>query len=366
MSLLATAHSFGIAACGLLLSLTVACAQSESSANTSDGGSSGITGIGAQGSAVSGGNGSLGGAAGALASGGVSAAGYAGADAIASGSAGVSGAPAGFELGVLTFNIRYGTADDGDDAWDLRKHMVFEVLRTQAADSLGLQEALNGQLREIDVAVSEYARVGVGRNDGKLAGEFSPILYKLKRLEVLTSGTFWLSETPEVPGSKSWGASHPRICTWAHLREKITGRAYFHYNVHFDHQSETAKTESAKLLMQRVAQRSPSTDPVIVTSDLNANETSPAFQYLLGAAAIGDVKNPVPLRDSFRELHPDAEQVGTAHGFSGRVDGAKIDYVFISSGVTALAAEIIRTNENGRYPSDHFPVSATLSIAASK
>lgn len=261
-------------------------------------------------------------------------------------------------LDVMTFNIRYGTAEDGPDAWPLRRGLVMEVIQTHRPHVLGVQEALRFQLDDIHRAIGGYGEVGVGRDDGQEAGEYSAILYDTERLEVDDQGTFWLSDTPEVPGSVSWGNRITRIASWAHFRDLIDGDAFYLYNTHWDHRSQPSRDSSAVLLLRRIADRS-AADPVIVTGDFNAGETNSAFRTLLK----GDTNAPgaPDLLDTFREIHPNATNVGTHNGFVyGDDDGDKIDAVLISSDWDVLGASIVRTARDGRYPSDHYPVTARI------
>jgi endonuclease/exonuclease/phosphatase family metal-dependent hydrolase len=260
-------------------------------------------------------------------------------------------------LNVMTFNIRYGTANDGDNDWSLRREAVFEVIEAFRVDVLGVQEALNSQLAEISAALPGYRRIGVGRDDGAEAGEYSAILVDSSRFEVLDEGTFWFSDTPDVPGSTSWGNEIPRICTFAHLRDGPANRTFWVFNVHWDHVSQPSRERAAELLMATIGERAAG-EPVLITGDFNAGEDNPAFRYLLdseGALALG-------MFDTFRDVHPDATDVGTFNGFEGNTDGDKIDAILASSGWAVLAADIIRTRRQGRYPSDHFPVIATLAL----
>ncbi len=258
---------------------------------------------------------------------------------------------------VLSFNIRYGTARDGRNAWPLRRELVFDVLRRERWDFVGLQEALRFQLDEIHRAVDGFGEIGVGRDDGKQRGEYSAILYRQDRWFAQHSGTFWLSETPDVPGSKSWGNGIPRIVTWGRFVERKTRRAVWVFNTHFDHQSQPSREKSARALAASIARKTEG-EPVIVTGDFNAGEDNPAMRYLLSP----DSGSPVHLRDTFRVLHPKATDVGTFHGFTGRTQGDKIDYVLVDRHFEVLAADIIRFARDGRYPSDHFPVMATVRL----
>jgi endonuclease/exonuclease/phosphatase family metal-dependent hydrolase len=271
------------------------------------------------------------------------------------------------ELSVLTFNIRYNNPADGEDAWPHRKAMAAAVIRDHAPDAVGLQEALHGQIDDLLAALPGYAIVGVGRDDGKQKGEYSAILYRADRLEVLDSGTFWLSETPEVPGSKSWATACTRVCTWARFQDRAEGgRTFYHFNTHMDHQSQDARLNGAKLILQRIRARA-TRDPVVITGDFNAGEDNPAVRLFTAPGALTGENTPAPFIDTFRAVHPDERNAGTFHAFQG-APGAKgstrnkIDYILVSPGITARSAAIDTTSVKGRYPSDHFPVAATVAL----
>lgn len=265
-------------------------------------------------------------------------------------------------LTLMSFNIRYGTADDGENSWAARREMLFDVIREQDADVVGLQEALAFQIDEIVAAVPAYAVVGVGRDDGRRAGEHAAILFRTDRLRVADAGTFWFSDTPEVPRSKSWGNNYTRICTWARFVDR-DGRGFWVYNVHLDHESQPSRLRSTALLRDRILARSPD-DPVIVTGDFNVGEDNPAMHTLLGGPS-DDSRGGSPLLvDSFRVLHPKAPSAGTYNGFKyGTVDGDKIDHVLVPPGSEVIRAEILRASRDSRYPSDHFPVVARVRLA---
>ncbi|MCH8316175.1 MAG: endonuclease/exonuclease/phosphatase family protein [Planctomycetes bacterium] len=268
---------------------------------------------------------------------------------------------------VMSFNIRFGTAKDGENAWPHRREMVFDVVRNHRPDIVGMQEVLNGQRAALLRALPEYESIGKGRFDGALRGEFSPIMYRKERFEVLEHGQFWLSDTPDVPGSKSWGNAITRICTWARMRDRETGRVVYFYNTHLDHRSPPSQQRSAEMIAQRIDQHANKTDPVILVGDFNAAEDTSTIRYLKGEVdrAYETTKDPPPspkLRDTFRVLHPDATNVGTFNGFRGESSRAKIDYVLVSDGIEVLRAAIVHDNKDGRYPSDHFPVTATIIV----
>lgn len=263
------------------------------------------------------------------------------------------------EVRVLSFNIRYGTAPDGTNAWPQRAELVFDVIRRERSDFVGLQEALRFQVDAIREAVPGYGEIGVGREDGAEGGEYSAILYRADRWRVVDGDTFWLSDTPDVPGSKSWGNQITRIVTWGRFVEAGTGRALQVFNTHFDHESQPSRMRSAELLAERIAAREPR-DPVIVTGDFNAGEDNPAILYLQGEQP----QAPVRLVDTFRAVHPEAHPAGTFHEFTGRRGGPKIDYVFVEPGTRVTDARILYDHDEGRYPSDHYPVSAEVVLPA--
>jgi endonuclease/exonuclease/phosphatase family metal-dependent hydrolase len=272
----------------------------------------------------------------------------------------------GIEVNVMTFNIRYGSANDGENSWPNRSHMVIDVVSDFAPDVLGLQEALRFQIDELLVGLGDYDEIGVGRDDGREAGEYAAILYRSERFDVHESGTFWFSDTPDVPGSTSWGNNITRICTWAHFIDRTTSRGFYVYNVHLDHESQPSRERSVELLASRILSRSTS-DPVIVTGDFNAGEDNPVLLYLTGkldrafAGASAPLASP-ELRDTYRVVHPDSSAVGTFNSFRGVTTGDKIDAVLVSDEWQVSEATIIRTAVNGRYPSDHFPVVAVVSL----
>jgi endonuclease/exonuclease/phosphatase family metal-dependent hydrolase len=270
------------------------------------------------------------------------------------------------KLGIMSFNVRCGDADDGENRWEKRRGMVFDVIRDYRPDIVGLQEALRFQLDQIRAALPEYGELGVGRKDGKTEGEYSAILYRTDRFNVDESSTFWFSDTPNVPNSKNWGNKMTRICTWARLTDKKTSRSLYFYNLHLDNRSQPSRERSVELLTERIRDRK-FPEPVILTGDFNAGEDNPAILYIKGkctlpAADKSESTNPVSMVDTFRLVHPNATVVGTSGGFEGRRDGKKIDYIFVAPGTRVIRARIVYTHHYGRYPSDHFPITARILI----
>lgn len=262
-------------------------------------------------------------------------------------------------LRVMSFNLRYATAADGDNAWEKRKDVLLETIVAFKPDLLGTQETLALQADFLTEHLKDYKLVGVGRDDGKRKGEFSALLYKTSRFEAVDSGTFWLSETPGVPGSKSWDSSLPRIATWVKLRDHQNGNLEFLYlNTHWDHRGNQARVESGKLIRKWLAEHAAGL-PAIVTGDLNVNDTHAGF---LALTATGD--GPVHLTDSYRQVHPETKpDEASFHNFSGNQAGRRIDFVLITPEWIATEAAIDHTNREGRYPSDHYPVTAVLKRA---
>ncbi|HSR87913.1 MAG TPA: endonuclease/exonuclease/phosphatase family protein, partial [Pontiella sp.] len=242
--------------------------------------------------------------------------------------------------------------------WDLRKAFVCDVIREYAPDVLGVQEACRFQLDEFNNRLPEYGEIGIGRDGGTL-GEYSAILYRKQRFKVDDSGTFWLSDTPEIP-SVYWGNHYRRICTWARFTDKLSARSFYVYNTHLDHRSQLSREESVQLIMKHIKARA-HPDPFILTGDFNAGEDNPAIGYLKGTVELSG-PTPIPVVDSFRVLHPAEQTVGTGNWFQGQMDGPKIDYIFITPDTRVLDAAIVRTTRDGRTPSDHFPVTAQLRL----
>lgn len=251
---------------------------------------------------------------------------------------------------VLSWNVRYGSARDGDDAWPHRREALATAIVAEAPAVLGVQEALHEQLQFLDAKLPHHRRVGEGR-DGGQRGEHAALYVDARHFDVAASGTFWLSPTPDVVGSIGWDAALTRICTWATLRERASERTLTVWNVHFDHRGAEARTRSAELVAQRLRTVP---GPHVVLGDCNAGEGSPPLGALHAAG----------LRDTFRELHADARDVGTFHAFRGGTDGDKIDHVLASKGLVSRRAAILTApGPNGRWPSDHHGVVALLAFA---
>lgn len=257
---------------------------------------------------------------------------------------------------AVTFNIRYGTADDGPNSWDSRKEYVFDLLADYAADIIGLQEALHFQVNEIRAALPQYSVIAVGRDDGRQQGESCPIFYRRDRFLLSDSGTFWFSNTPWIAGSKHWGNTLPRICTWICLTEKKTGKVFYIYNLHLDHQSQLSRQKSVELLARQIARR-PNRVPFIVMGDFNMGLSDPAMAYLLQSSSSWS-----QIADTWQFLHPGQTPPGTYHAFEGTARGPKIDHILIGPGIEIIEVAIDARSFNGHWPSDHFLVMACLNL----
>jgi endonuclease/exonuclease/phosphatase family metal-dependent hydrolase len=261
---------------------------------------------------------------------------------------------------VMSFNIRYGTARDGENHWDRRKAFLAETVKAYGPDLLGTQETLASQRDYLAEQLPGYGVLAAGRDDGKEKGEMAALFWREGRFEKLEGGHFWLSEAPDKPGSKGWDAALPRVATWVRLRDRKAPKAkpVLFINTHFDHRGKKARVESARLLRERVNKLGEGCS-VIVAGDFNAAEGSEPYLALFGKP--GD-KGPA-LVDAYRAAHPKrGKEEGTFSGF--RADargGARIDWVGCSRDWSVKGAGIDRTAKGGRTPSDHFPVTAELS-----
>ena len=262
------------------------------------------------------------------------------------------------DLKVMSFNVRYGTAKDGDNHWDLRKDTVAQTVKAFSPDLMGTQEIMPFQATFLQESLADYVYVGTSRVPADPNQEQCGIFYRRNRFYKLEEGHFWLSTSPDVPGSQGWDAALPRMVTWVKLFDRQNQRTFYFFNTHFDHRGEQARSESGALLAKRIQQLDPQAS-VIVTGDFNCGEGSAAYGHLTSQQ---DSK--LQLRDTFRTFQPNAtEGEGTFNGFKGRDNGARIDWILASPAFEVKDAKIDKSSIDGRFPSDHFPVNATLEFA---
>jgi len=262
---------------------------------------------------------------------------------------------------VMTFNIRYDEPRDKENAWPNRKEMVASMIRFHQADLVGVQEALERQMVDLERLLPDYAWVGVGRDDGKAGGEFSAIMYRKARFSHMESSTFWLSETPGVP-SKGWDADYPRVVTWVKLQDNTTGKLLFHFNTHFDHRGVRAREESARLLLKRINTIAGQV-PVVVTGDFNFNESSIGYQILTGKTLEKELSAKASLRDArYLSQHGHHGPTSTFNEFKALIPEMKIDFVLVKGTVRVLQHGALSDTWNGKFPSDHLPVLAEIVI----
>jgi endonuclease/exonuclease/phosphatase family metal-dependent hydrolase len=253
-------------------------------------------------------------------------------------------------LRVMSFNLRNGNGNDAGDSWPNRRELVVSTIRAFNPDLLGTQETLAFQADYISAECPEYSKIGWPREQNP-NGEQCTIFYRTDRFELMESGQFWLSETPEEKYSKSWDSSLPRVATWTILQDRNDRSSEFVFaNTHFDHRGTKARLESAHLIHQRASELSGAS--VVLTGDFNCREGSEPWQALTASKL---------LRDTRRIRHPEvSEPEGTFNGFKGRADGGRIDWILATDHFGVKESDIDRTNKDGRYPSDHFPVTAVL------
>ncbi|MSU24422.1 MAG: endonuclease/exonuclease/phosphatase family protein [Opitutus sp.] len=268
----------------------------------------------------------------------------------------VVGATAAEPLRVMSFNVRNSDARDGENAWPKRTDLFFETITRFAPDLIGFQEVLAVQHDAITTRMSDYGFSGVARDDGQRKGEWSCIGYRKARFTAVAAGNFWLSETPDVIGSKSWDAALTRICSWVRLRETATGKEFVYANTHFDHRGVIARQEASRVISTRLPQIAANL-PALLTGDLNINEDNPAYAVLVKPTTPGAIR----WTDSFREVHPTrGPEEASFNGFKGTTKGSRIDFIFHTADFVATESAIDRTSREGRYPSDHYPVTAVL------
>lgn len=274
-------------------------------------------------------------------------------------------------LGLMSFNIRYENPEDlHSRSWRQRVAGSVRMIRREKPDIIGVQEALHGQIADLRASLPGYGFHGVGRDDGARAGEYSGIFYRNDRFrpDPGDHGTFWLSDTPETPGSRTWGNEIPRVAAWIRLVDLATMRGFYVFNTHWDHRSQPSRERAALLMASRIDGRLHPDEPVALIGDFNAIESNPGMAYLAGSRSTVAGREetwPNGLVDVYQRLRPGEKNRRTLHFWTGsREGGVKVDHILVSRGAAIEAADIVSTDRPD--VSDHFPVTARVVFPLTK
>lgn len=247
---------------------------------------------------------------------------------------------------VMSFNLRYWNEGDGENSWPHRLQAVKMVIDKYQPVVLGTQEGLPTMLAGLDAILPGYERFGSGRDKDR-TGEHNAVYYRPDQLKLVEQGQFWLSTEPEVPGSRSWDSSLPRICTWGVFEPIGAGARFAVFNTHLDHAGEEARRNGAEIIWERMAPLAAGGMPCILMGDFNCEPADAPVQLFRSH-----------LRDALMEKNAGG---ATFHGFSG-LSLSWIDYIFATPDVEVVEAAIVKDRVDGRFPSDHFPITARLSL----
>ncbi|GAB4132059.1 MAG: endonuclease/exonuclease/phosphatase family protein [Ignavibacteriales bacterium] len=253
----------------------------------------------------------------------------------------------------MTFNIRLDVPEDGLNSWDNRKANLVGMLKSHNVDIVGLQEAQRHQIDYIQKSLPDYEWFGVGRDDGKDAGEFTAIFYRKERFDTLKTSTFWLSETPEHQG-KGWDAAYQRITTFGKFQDRLSGKVFFLFNTHLDNEGELARIQSAKLIKNKIELYCKNY-PVVLTGDFNSFPESEPYQITVTKEKLHSSKQLYDSRkiSKTKPIGP----LGTFTGFDIKANPTQpIDYIFVSKGISVLSHQTLSDSFNGFLPSDHYPI----------
>ncbi len=257
------------------------------------------------------------------------------------------------EIKLMSYNIRLDLASDGENRWDARKDQVAALMNYYEADFIGGQEVQHHQLQYLLKNLQGYHYIGVARDDGKEAGEYSCILYKKEKFDILQQGTFWLSATPDSL-SKGWDAVNKRVCTYGLFKDKKTSETFWVFNTHFDHVGKTARIESAKLIIKKIREFNHKNYPLFLLGDLNAHPEDEPVQFLNTQL--------LNSREQSKLIYG-TKETWNAFDFHSKPNGC-IDYIFISNNTRLSVSKFatITDSYDLKYPSDHFPIIATILI----
>ena len=277
------------------------------------------------------------------------------------------------DLYVGQYNIRnVNKKDDANgNGWERRCPVICDILRVESFDIWGAQEVLHSQLEDLQKGLPQYASIGVGRDDGKTKGEYAPIFYKKDRIKCLANGTFWLSETPEVVGSKGWDAKYPRICTWGQFKDKKSGKKFWMFNLHMDHRGVEARKQSCLLILARIKEMCGG-QPCILTGDFNVGQDNEIYKILADSEVLSDSYETAEVR--FAETGP-MNYFKPDYKTERRIDHVflsqhfrPVDYALLTYSYWVpvepdeqAKAEIAAGKEGAivheqRLPSDHYPI----------
>jgi len=275
------------------------------------------------------------------------------------------------ELSLMSFNIRYENPEDRESrSWPQRVIGAVRMIRREKPDIIGVQEALHGQAADLWASLPDYEFFGVGRDDGRRAGEYSGIFYQRDRFQPdpTDCGTFWLSDTPAQVGSRTWGNEIPRVAAWLRLIDRASGRGFYVYNTHWDHRNQPSRERAALLIAQRIDSRNHGDEPVALIGDFNSIENNPGLIYLQGtrvslAGSEQLWKN--GLLDTYQSLHATEKNRRTLHFWTDSREGqVKVDHILVSRGARIESAGIV--SDDQPMVSDHFPVTARVLFPSMK
>ena len=284
------------------------------------------------------------------------------------------------DLVVGSYNIRNSNSGDtkNGNGWERRCPVICDQVEWVGFDVFGLQEVKHNQLEDMLAGLPDYDYEGVGRDDGKQEGEYSPILYKKERFKKLEGGTFWISETPEKVGVKGWDAALPRICSYVHLQDKVTKKRFWFFNLHMDHIGVEARREGAKLIAKKITEMC-GKEPAFVTGDFNVDQHNEAYRTIIDTGV---------LEDSYELAEKKFATTGTFNSFDSNLfTESRIDHIFVTEHVTvnnyavltdgywtpneksgksrkgeAAPQEINFSEHQHRCPSDHYPIAAKITF----
>ncbi len=265
-------------------------------------------------------------------------------------------------LKIATFNVRYGSAEDGRNSWKFRKRLLFKSLGDMSPDIMGVQECLPFQADEIKQNVVTHEFTGLGRFHGvpadgiheHLSGEHCSIVYKTERLELHECGTYWHSDTPDIPGSMTWGNDLPRITTWGIFEDRRSNRRFVMFNTHF-HGDEPYVRNATSQLVGKIEQIAGDL-PVILTGDFNLDPESATHEILTGKSGS---ESKMVFKDIWEAVGKQESGSGTSHSFTGEPE-SRIDWILVSDEFEPVSMTRMRVSENGIHPSDHFPLVAEV------